>query len=213
MFYRVQVRVEQAHVVRRVLGSPVGALELVARRAAVDEVIQLVAAVVLTRSVMINLKLVADIELRDATVAAAALEPLAHQGAQLRRDAHRPRSVGSGSLVRRTRGRLKPSTQRAYRKELMAATAALPETLEQVTTAHLTPYFAADVAPSTVARRLAALRSLFGWAVREGYITTDPTLSLEAPRRTRRLPRPIRAETARQSSGRLLPRHSHFASR
>ena len=86
----------------------------------------------------------------------------------------------------------------------MAATAALPETLEQVTTAHLTPYFAADVAPSTVARRLAALRSLFGWAVREGYITTDPTLSLEAPRRTRRLPRPIRADTDRQAVERAI---------
>jgi integrase/recombinase XerD len=99
----------------------------------------------------------------------------------------------------RTRARLKPSTRRAYRKDLVAAAAAFPETLEQVATAHLSMYLAADVAPSTVARRRAVLHALFSWAVREGHVASDPTRTLEAPRRTRRLPRPIRAAADRQA--------------
>jgi site-specific recombinase XerD len=74
----------------------------------------------------------------------------------------------------RTRGQLKPSTQRAYRKDVVAAAAALPGAIEQITGACLTTYLAADIAPSTVARRLAALRALFGWALREGYIVAPP---------------------------------------
>lgn len=99
----------------------------------------------------------------------------------------------------RTRGRLKPSTLHAYRKDLAAASVAIPQPLEHVTTGNLTTYLAVDIAPSTFARRLAALRTFFGWAVREGYIAGDPTLGLEAPRRTRRLPRPIRASADRQA--------------
>lgn len=99
----------------------------------------------------------------------------------------------------RTRGQLKPSTQRAYRKDLVAAAAALPGTIEQITATCLTTYLAAAIAPSTVARRLAALRGLFGWALHEGYIASDPTLGLEAPRRTRKLPRPIRTSADRQA--------------
>ena len=81
----------------------------------------------------------------------------------------------------RTRGRLKPSTLRAYRKDLAATAGALPAELDQVTTAALAAYLAADIAPTTVARRLAALRALFGWALREGQIERDPTVPLEAP--------------------------------
>jgi integrase/recombinase XerD len=104
----------------------------------------------------------------------------------------------------RTRGRLKPSTLRAYRKDFAAASAALPQPLEQITASDLTLYLAGPIAPSTAARRLAALRALFGWAVREGSIATDPTLTLEAPRRTRRLPRPIRADADRQAVERAI---------
>jgi Phage integrase, N-terminal SAM-like domain len=75
----------------------------------------------------------------------------------------------------RTRGRLKPSTLRAYRKDFAAASAALPQPLEQITASDLTLYLAGPIAPSTAARRLAALRALFGWAAREGYIAGDLT--------------------------------------
>lgn len=104
----------------------------------------------------------------------------------------------------RTRGRLKSSTLRAYRKDVAAAGAALPRLLEQITASDLTSYLAGSVAPSTAARRLAALRALFAWAVREGHLATDPTLALEAPRRTRRLPRPMRADAERQAVERAI---------
>lgn len=104
----------------------------------------------------------------------------------------------------RTRGRLKPSTLQAYRKDLAAAASVLPTALEQVTAANLTTYLVADVAPTTAARRLAALRGLFGWALRERHIASDPTLALEAPRRPRRLPRPIRADADRLAVERAI---------
>lgn len=104
----------------------------------------------------------------------------------------------------RTRGRLKPSTLRAYRKDLAAAAGALPQSVEQITAGHLAAYLSSDVAPSTVSRRLAALRALFGWALREGYSSSDPTTALEAPRRPRRLPRPIRTDADRQEVERAI---------
>jgi len=104
----------------------------------------------------------------------------------------------------RIRGRLKPSTLQAYRKDLAAAASVLPQLLKQITASELTSYLAGAIAPNTAARRLAALRALFAWAVREGYLATDPTLALEAPRRTRRLPRPIRADADRLAVERAI---------
>jgi site-specific recombinase XerD len=45
------------------------------------------------------------------------------------------------------------------------------------------------VAPRTLARRASALRRYFGWQVRTGRLTTDPTIGLRAPRGTGRLPK------------------------
>lgn len=45
VFYRVQVRIEHAHVIRFALSSPVFTLESIAERAAGDEILQLIAAV------------------------------------------------------------------------------------------------------------------------------------------------------------------------
>ncbi|MBX0330066.1 site-specific integrase [Oscillochloris sp. ZM17-4] len=104
----------------------------------------------------------------------------------------------------RTRGRLKPSTLRAYRKDLAAAAAVLPPALVDLTGEALGHYLDRDIAPSTAARRLAALRALCAWALRDGYLSTDPTASLESPRRTRRLPRPIRADADRQAVARAI---------
>jgi integrase/recombinase XerC len=46
-------------------------------------------------------------------------------------------------------------------------------------------------APSTLGRRLAALRTFFRWLVREGARAADPTLGIPTPRAPRPLPRPI----------------------
>lgn len=46
-------------------------------------------------------------------------------------------------------------------------------------------------APATLGRNLAALRTFFGFLVREGEIGLDPTLGIPAPRAPERLPRPL----------------------
>jgi site-specific recombinase XerD len=45
--------------------------------------------------------------------------------------------------------------------------------------------------PATIARRMAAARSLFGWLVRTGLRSDDPTQILDRPKVTRGLPRPV----------------------
>ncbi len=49
-------------------------------------------------------------------------------------------------------------------------------------------------APSTVARRLASLRSFFRYQRRQGVVTGDPVGGLRNPKQARRLPRPLRVE-------------------
>ncbi len=48
--------------------------------------------------------------------------------------------------------------------------------------------------PASVARRISALRGLYKHLVREGALRRDPTEHLEAPRRTRALPRTLSRE-------------------
>ena len=55
---------------------------------------------------------------------------------------------------------------------------------------------AGGAARATLARRAAALRTFFGWAVRTGRVSTDPTLRLAAPRRHRTLPPVLGADDA-----------------
>lgn len=47
----------------------------------------------------------------------------------------------------------------------------------------------------TIARRIAALRRFFGWAMRQGIARTDPTESVHTPTVKGRLPRPLDEET------------------
>jgi integrase/recombinase XerC len=58
---------------------------------------------------------------------------------------------------------------------------------------------------ATVGRKLAALRSFFGHAVRSGLRPADPSLGLPAPRTPRRLPRPLPVDDCHQlaEAGRL----------
>lgn len=84
-----------------------------------------------------------------------------------------------------------------------------------MTADHLRAFLAAtaDRAPSTVARRRAALRSCFSWAYRNGVVPTDPTTYLDKITLPQRDPRPLeRAEVdallaaipARHARNRLL---------
>lgn len=95
-----------------------------------------------------------------------------------------------------------PATVSAYRSDLVDF-ATWAETVgvtgpAQVDRRFLRRYLVAlserPVAPRTMARRASALRRYFGWAVRTGLRTTDPTLGLRAPGAPGRLPKVINDE-------------------
>ncbi len=76
-----------------------------------------------------------------------------------------------------------PNTRRAYRYDLMACARLLPTIpLPEITVSHLRLFLdaTADLAPTTLARRKAALRSCFGWAYQQELLPADPTARLEA---------------------------------
>ncbi len=97
----------------------------------------------------------------------------------------------------RDRG-LSPHTVRAYVTDLGSLAVLAPEP-ERVTLAHLRRWLAvmADEGKtaSTLQRRVACARGFFAWAAREGFVPTDPASRLQAPKRTRRLPKVLPTQT------------------
>ena len=72
------------------------------------------------------------------------------------------------------------------------------------------------LAPSSVAGRLAAVRSLYRHALRHGRIEIDPLAGVRAPRRPSRLPRVLSVDEARElvtAPGRLASRDEALARR
>ena len=115
-----------------------------------------------------------------------------------------------------TQHTFRANTRRAYRYDLQLFARAFPD-LEAaaVTAAHLRAFLAATAerAPSTLARRRAALRSCFSWAYRTNLLPTDPTTHLDKVSLPQREPRPLQpaavaavltAIPARQTRNRLL---------
>jgi integrase/recombinase XerD len=103
------------------------------------------------------------------------------------------------SFLGANRNSFSANTLRAYRYDLNSLAKAFPETcVSEVGVEHLRAFLGAtaDLAPSTLARRQAALRSCFGWAYREGLIASDPAARLEKVKVPRRDPRPLTAEQA-----------------
>lgn len=90
-----------------------------------------------------------------------------------------------------------PATIDAYRRDLVDFTRWAadrqvddPADVDRRTLRHyLVALSDRSAAPRTVARRTSALRRYFRWATRTGRITSDPSLTLRAPRGTGRLPR------------------------
>ena len=83
------------------------------------------------------------------------------------------------------------NTIAAYRNDLAAAAAALPEGLGQASLeglSALAPLWS-DVAAATLARRSAALRRFYGFLHDEGIRPDDPSVALPRPRHQRPLPR------------------------
>lgn len=97
--------------------------------------------------------------------------------------------------------RLSPRTIAAYRDDLAGFAAYVGNTLPdwaQIRVAQVRGYIAsahaAGAAPKSLARRLAALRSLYRFLLREGLARTDPAAGVRAPRGPRRLPNVLDAD-------------------
>ena len=89
-----------------------------------------------------------------------------------------------------------PHTRRAYRSDLLQFAAFVgPGRDPREITAEEVRAFLADgharLAPATVGRKLASLRSFFAHLVRTGLRGADPSLGLPGPRQPRGLPRPL----------------------
>jgi integrase/recombinase XerD len=109
--------------------------------------------------------------------------------------------------------RLAPRTVEAYRRDLTALAGWLGRSPASATTQELERYLAdlraAGLAPATIARRIASLRSFFRHLVLIGAAEANPAAELELPRRIRRLPRalsPAEAERLIDAAAGTTPR-------
>ncbi|MGH2372127.1 MAG: tyrosine-type recombinase/integrase [bacterium] len=84
------------------------------------------------------------------------------------------------------------ATLRAYSGELRRLASLNRRPLRSLEVKHLRAYlYGAGGKPSTVARRIAAMRSFYGWLVRVGRRLDDPSRQLDSPRRRRAVPHPV----------------------
>lgn len=56
-----------------------------------------------------------------------------------------------------------------------------------------------QMAPATARSQLSQLRAFFGWCVRNGYVTRDPTVGVRGPKPPRYLPRSLRLSAVEQT--------------
>jgi site-specific recombinase XerD len=91
-----------------------------------------------------------------------------------------------------------PHTLRAYACELQALVEHLsPTPLLSATTADLRRWLArADLAPSSLARRISCVKGFWRWAQREGLVAHSPAERLRAPRVKPPLPRVLQVDEA-----------------
>ena len=106
-----------------------------------------------------------------------------------------------------------PKTVEAYRRDLAALSTWLDGPVGKVTTERLEQYVAelraAGLAPATIARRVAAIRSFFRHQTLLGARNDNPAAELELPRRRRTLPRtlsPAEAERLVEAASGTSPR-------
>jgi len=108
--------------------------------------------------------------------------------------------------------RLSPATVRAYAADLADLSAMTGDVeLSDIDLEHLREWLWRATkrgdARSTIARRTAAARGFFAWALESGAIATDPSLRLVAPKRGRTLPHVATADAV----GSLLDRLARTA--
>jgi integrase/recombinase XerD len=106
-----------------------------------------------------------------------------------------------------------PRTVEAYRRDLVALAAWLDRPIGRLSTEQLEQYVAelraAGLAPSTIARRIAAIRSFFRHQTLLGVRLDNPAAELDLPRRRRTLPRtlsPAEAERLVEAASGTTPR-------
>jgi integrase/recombinase XerD len=96
--------------------------------------------------------------------------------------------------------RFAPKTIEAYRRDLVAVAKSLGHSPAKATREELERYVAelrgAGLAGSTIARRLAAVRSLYRHQLLVGSRKDNPAAEIDLPRRARRLPRTLSAGEA-----------------
>lgn len=90
--------------------------------------------------------------------------------------------------------RLSPATVKAYESDLRDLRKACDiQELAEIDVEHLRDWLWISVqrgdARATIARRTAAVRGFFAWAVESGHLDNDPSLRLSAPKRGRSLPK------------------------
>jgi integrase/recombinase XerD len=114
------------------------------------------------------------------------------------------------AVLRTTRA---PRTVEAYRRDLTGLATWLGRPVDSVTTEELERYIAElraeGLAPTTVARRIAATRSFFRHQQLLGARTDNPAAELDLPRRRRALPRtlsPAEAERLVEAANGVAPR-------
>jgi integrase/recombinase XerD len=117
------------------------------------------------------------------------------------------------SFLALSTARLAPRTVEAYRRDLAACAAWLGSSPAHATPPELAAYVAklrADgLAPTTIARRVAALRSFYRHQVLLGARPDNPAAELDLPRRRRALPRtlsPGEAERLIEAAAGTTPR-------
>lgn len=116
----------------------------------------------------------------------------------------------AGAFLEANGNTFSANTLRAYRYDLNLFVRSFPELdASEVGVEHLRAFLgaAAELAPSTLARRQAALRSCFGWAYSEGLIGSDPAARLEKVKVPRRDPRPLTREQAEALLGAIPAAH------
>jgi integrase/recombinase XerD len=124
-----------------------------------------------------------------------------------------PRDPAVDGFLALLAARRAPRTVDAYRRDLGAVAGWLGRPLGSATTDDLERYVAElraqGRAPTTIARRAAALRSFFRHQTLLGVRQDNPAAELELPRRTRRLPRtlsPAEAERLVEAAAGTQPR-------
>jgi integrase/recombinase XerC len=105
-------------------------------------------------------------------------------------------AIRSFELHLRAERNLSPHTRRAYLSDVRqfaasAGTASGPDTVRVDDVRAFLADRHRSQSPTTLGRKLAALRSFFRYLVREGHREADPSVGIPAPRAPRRLPNPL----------------------